>query len=269
MHGGALAPIESPATVRLRVVDFHSLKLEAYVAHILRGLEIGRRGWVVTINLDHHRRALRDPASAALCARASLRVADGMLTVFASRLQGTRLPARVAGSDLVPALARAAARCGRSLYLLGGAPGAAEGARDVLLAANPTLRIAGLACPEPGFERDPGELERIARALEQAAPDIVLVALGSPKQEILIDRLREQLPRAWWLGVGITLSFLSGHVRRAPRWMQATGLEWLHRLAQEPRRLARRYLVEGIPFAAGLLLVACRERARRRLRRAD
>ena len=250
-------------TVRVHGLAFHALTVDGCVAHILRSLEAGQGGWVVTLNLDHHRRALRDPAYAALCERASLRVADGMLTVFASRLQGTPLPGRAAGSDLVPALGRAAARHGRSLYLLGGAPGAAEGARDVLVAANPTLRIAGLTCPEVGFERDPGEVERIARTLEEVAPDIVLVALGSPKQELLIDRLRERLPSAWWLGVGISLSFLSGHVRRAPRWMQAIGLEWLHRLAQEPRRLARRYLVEGIPFAAGLLLGAGIEGLRR------
>jgi len=267
MEAPHLARVDPPRTIRLRGVDFHVLTVDGSVAQILRGLEEGRGGWVVTINLDHHRRALRDPAYAALCERASLRVADGMLTVFASRLQATPLPGRVAGSDLVPALARAAARCGRSLYLLGGAPGAAESAREVLQARNPGLRIAGVGCPEPGFEQDAAEVERIARALEDAAPDVVLVALGSPKQELLIHRLRERLPRAWWLGVGITLSFLSGDVRRAPLWMQAIGLEWLHRLIQEPRRLARRYLVEGVPFAAGLLLGACGERARRWLGR--
>jgi N-acetylglucosaminyldiphosphoundecaprenol N-acetyl-beta-D-mannosaminyltransferase len=86
-----------------------------------------------------------------------------------------------------------------------------------------------------------------------AAPDIVFVALGSPKQEVLIDRLRHALPRAWWLGVGISFSFVCGRVKRAPRWMQQSGLEWLYRLSQEPKRLARRYLLDGMPFACRLL----------------
>jgi hypothetical protein len=86
-----------------------------------------------------------------------------------------------------------------------------------------------------------------------ARPDIVFVALGSPKQEQLIDRLRDRLPRTWWLGVGISFSFLAGEVKRAPRWMRKTGLEWVHRLVQEPGRLAKRYLVHGVPFAMRLL----------------
>src|SRR5262245_46886249 len=161
-----------------------------------------------------------------------------MLTVFASRLQGTPLPERVAGSDLISSLSAAAARQGRSIYLLGGSPGSAEGTRAVLQQRHPDLHVAGVDCPPVGFEGDPDAVERVARTVVQGAPDIVLVALGSPKQELLIARLRDRLPGAWWLGVGISFSFLSGHVRRAPRWMRRTGLEWLHRLVQEPRRLA-------------------------------
>ena len=95
-----------------------------------------------------------------------------------------------------------------------------------------------------------------------ANPDIIYVALGSPKQEWLIGQLRGYLPRAWWLGIGISFSFLSGHVKRAPMWMQRAGLEWLHRLCQEPRRLARRYLVQGLPFAALLFASAIKNRFR-------
>src|SRR6185503_14088249 len=103
-----------------------------------------------------------------------------------------------------------------------------------------------------GFESDPKEMERLAAALSEAAPDIVFVGLGSPKQEKLIGRLRSTLPGAWWLGVGISFSYLTGDVRRAPVWMRRCGLEWFHRLTSEPGRLARRYLVEGIPFGLRL-----------------
>jgi len=246
--------------VRLHGLSFHAISEARCVEHILRNLDAGRGGWVITANLDHHRRALRDQSYSLLCQKASLLVADGMLTVFASRLQGTPLPERVAGSDLISSLSAGAAGHGRSIYLLGGWPGSAEGARCVLERRHPDLRIAGTDCPPMGFEDDAAEFERVASAVVEAAPDIVLVALGSPKQELLIARLRGRLPRTWWLGVGIGFSFLSGHVRRAPRWMQRVGLEWLHRLAQEPRRLARRYLIEGMPFALGLLLCASRQR---------
>ena len=145
------------------------------------------------------------------------------------------------------------AKRGLSVFLLGGSPGAAEGAAAVLGERYPSLTVAGTYCPPHGFEQDEAELKRIERAVVEANPAIVFVGLGSPKQERLIERLRERLPGAWWLGVGVSFSFLCGQVRRAPRWMQVIGLEWVHRLAQEPRRLARRYLVEGLPFAAWLL----------------
>src|SRR5262249_7804430 len=129
----------------------------------------------------------------------------------------------------------------------------AEEAARVLCERFAALRIAGIECPAPGFERDASSRERVAAALEQSGADLVLVALGSPKQEQLIADLRARLPRAWWIGIGISFSFVAGRVVRAPRWMQRLGLEWVHRLAQEPRRLARRYLVDGLPFAASLL----------------
>jgi N-acetylglucosaminyldiphosphoundecaprenol N-acetyl-beta-D-mannosaminyltransferase len=98
------------------------------------------------------------------------------------------------------------------------------------------------------------------KRLERAKPDIVYVAMGCPKQEQFIAAYRHILPRAWWLGVGISFSFLAGRVKRAPRFVQCTGLEWLHRLVQEPRRLCRRYLLEGLPFAASVLVHAAEER---------
>ena len=93
--------------------------------------------------------------------------------------------------------------------------------------------------------------------------DVVYVALGSPKQEKLIAALRHRLPQAWWIGVGISFSFLCGKVRRAPRWLQRVGLEWLHRLAQEPSRLAGRYLRHGLPFALSLFGYVLWNRLRR------
>ena len=240
-------------TIALRGVHINAITESYAVNHIMTELAAGRGGMVVTPNLDHLHRALHDIGFAALVSEAEMIVADGMPLVWASKLQGTPLPERVAGSNMISSLSRAAAESGRSVYLLGGAPGTAEGAARALQASFPALRIAGTICPPVGFENDPTMMAELIAAVSSAKPDIVYVALGSPKQERLILKLRPLLPHAWWLGVGISFSFLSGDVKRAPVWMQKIGMEWLHRLIQEPRRLFRRYVVVGIPFAIELL----------------
>ena len=259
---GSAAPpavLRSPELVRtLPVIELNHVKLHAVtesqvVAHILAELEAGRGGVVVTPNLDHLRRYCRDLSFGALIAEADLVVADGMPLVWASRLQGTPLPERVPGSNLISSLTASAARRARSVFLLGGDPGTAEGAARALNQRYSHALIAGTHFPPFGFEDSPKEMSTIIQKLTDAKPDIVFVALGSPKQEKLIARLRPILPNAWWMGVGNSFSFLAGHVRRAPLWMQRTGLEWMHRLGQEPRRLFKRYLIVGIPFAGSLL----------------
>ncbi len=236
-------------TIALRHVRLHAITEKQCIARILDELDAGRGGVVVTPNLDHWRRLSRDAAFVELYRQADLIVADGMPLVWASRLNGTPLPERVAGSSLISTLSAAAAGRGRSIYLLGGARGTAEEAGAELQRRNPGLKIAGTYYPEFGFERDEGAMARIIKSLQSAQPDIVYVGLGSPKQEMVTMRLRSHLPRAWWLGIGVSFSFLAGQVRRAPEWMQRAGLEWLHRLAAEPKRLARRYLLEDCPFA--------------------
>lgn len=250
----------APPVVHLLDIPFAALAEFQVIDYILAELSAGRGGWVITPNLDILRRLVRDVSFRMLTSNATLLVADGMPLIWASRIQGTPLPQRVAGSTLLSTLSQAAAENGRSVFFLGGAPGTANAAAHVLQRRHPGLRVAGTHCPDIGFENDPVQAEAIATVLADTRPDIVFVALGSPKQEHTITRLREALPGAWWLGIGIGFSFLAGDVRRAPAWMQRTGLEWLHRLCQEPRRLAKRYLVTGIPFGVQLLARAAMAR---------
>ena len=144
--------------------------------------------------------------------------------------------------------------------MLGGDKGTAEAAADVLRHRFPGLRVAGTYYPPPGFEDDDRQMAALTEAVRDARPNIIYVALGCPKQERLIRRLRAQLPHSWWVGVGISFSFVSGEVRRAPLWMQRAGLEWLHRLSQEPQRLIRRYVLDDIPFAIMLFGASLRRR---------
>jgi exopolysaccharide biosynthesis WecB/TagA/CpsF family protein len=245
--------IRSPPEVDLEGVRLHALDEQQCVAHVLDAISAGRGGWIVTPNLDHLRRLQRDESFREHYRHADLAVADGMPLVWACRLQQTPLPGRVAGSDLIWSLSRAAAEGGASLFLLGGDPHTADEAAAKLRARFERLRILGTCCPEPGFENRAGGIEEIAARLAALRPDIVFVALGSPKQEVLIARLRSILPSTWWLGVGISFSFVAGRVQRAPVWLRKIGLEWVHRIAQEPRRLAGRYLVDGLPFGAALI----------------
>jgi N-acetylglucosaminyldiphosphoundecaprenol N-acetyl-beta-D-mannosaminyltransferase len=250
------APWPRLPRIVMQGVTMHAIGEKLCIEYILGQLQSGRGGCVVTPNVDHLRRCRRDLSYSAVLAEADLVVADGMPLVWASRLLGTPLPERVAGSDLISSLSAAAAGQGRSVFLLGGAPGTAEAAAQILRNRYPQLKVAGVLCPPVGFERDETQRQRIIAELQNVRPDIVFVALGSPKQERLIDQIRRSLPNTWWLGVGVSFSFLSGEMRRAPLWMRKWGLEWVHRLLQEPKRLFKRYVVVGIPYAMVLLAIS-------------
>ena len=233
------------------------------VTTIGRSLEAGRGGWVITPNLEHLRQFRRQKSLRPLFETADLVLADGMPLVWASRLAGTPLPARVAGSDLIWSLSCEAGKRGASVFVLGGTREAGWEAARRLKEKCPGLRIAGMIYPPHGFEEDAQAMADIEATLEELQPDIVYVGLGFPKQEHVIARLRERCPRTWFLGIGISIHFVGGEVRRAPMWMQRSGLEWIYRLIQEPRRLASRYLVHGLPFAARLLAHGAATRVRR------
>ena len=222
------------------------------IDHILSELARGQGGRVITPNLDQLRLYRRDPLLRPMYEDAELVLPDGMPLIWAGRLQATRLPERVAGSELIYTLSAAAAKAGRSVFLLGGNPRAAEEAGRVLARLYPGLNVVGSHCPPFGFEKDQGHMRAIRETLAATRPDIVFVGLGFPKQERLIDEVRATLPQSWFLGVGVSFSFVSGEIHRAPGWMRRVGLEWVHRMAQEPGRLFNRYVVHGLPFAVRL-----------------
>ncbi len=251
-------------SARVGSAPFAAVTEAQCIAHVMAELDAGRGGWLVTINLDVLRRYERDGSFRDLIRDSSFFVADGMPLIWASRIRADPLPERVAGSTLMVSLSEACAKGGRSVFLLGGNEGAAEGAAAELTRRFPSLRIAGTCYPPFGFEKDEAKMAEIRAALAASRPDIVYVALGCPKQERLIVALRPILPRAWFTGVGISFSFLSGEVRRAPRWMQRAGLEWVHRMVQEPGRLMKRYLVDNAPFALALLARSGAQRLRKK-----
>ena len=252
---------EARDRVDLMGVGLDRLTQAETVARVAAALEDGRGGWIVTPNLDQLRLAEAEPALRELISGADLAVADGMPLVWASRVMGDPLPERVAGSSLIWDLCAAAAAKGRTVLLLGGAGAAGARAATVISARYPGLGGCRHLPLQMGFRpEEPGLVEPVREAVAASGADLVFVGLGFPKQEHLITALRPALPEAWFAGIGISLSFIAGDVRRAPEWVQTLGLEWVHRLAQEPRRLARRYLVHGLPFALRLFRHALRRR---------
>jgi N-acetylglucosaminyldiphosphoundecaprenol N-acetyl-beta-D-mannosaminyltransferase len=217
--------------------------LEA-ICDLVRG---GRGGAVFTPNVDHVVTAEDDVAFRQTYSRASLSLADGMPVVWAARLLGRPVPEKISGSDFIePLLARAAAS-GFRVYLLGSTAEVAGKAAGVLRARG--VEVCGTDSPIVGDPHSAADRQPIVARLRSARPDLVLVAFGAPKQEFFIDGARADVPGAVFVGIGASLDFLAGAVRRAPRWMSRSGLEWLYRLAQEPRRLWRRYLVRDPRFA--------------------
>lgn len=197
----------------------------------------------------------RDEHLRMLVNHAGLATPDGMPLVWLARAQGFTQVSRVYGPDLMLALCKLSAQKGYSNFFYGGAAGVAEELAQTMARRFPGLRIAGTHCPEfrPAKTlEEPTVIEKI-NAVE---PDIVWVGLGSPKQDWWVGQHRPLLDAPVLIAVGAAFDFHTGRVPQAPRWMQANGLEWFFRLAQEPRRLWRRYLINNPLFIAYILMQA-------------
>ncbi len=245
------AESRSPERVPLFGCEIDPLTIDQAVAQVLAWIAADERQcrFVVTPNVDHAVLLQHDAKLRQAYRDAALVLADGMPIVAASRLLGHSLPERVAGSDLVPAVL-AAANATRPLrvFLLGAAPGVAVRAANNIEARWPSSDVVGVDSPPLGFERDADECHRIVQAVNRSQADLLIIGLGAPKQELWVDAHRDQLRVNAALCVGATIDFLAGEKQRAPLWMRKTGLEWLHRVASEPRRLLKRYLRDAWIF---------------------
>ncbi|RRA47325.1 WecB/TagA/CpsF family glycosyltransferase [Acidipila sp. EB88] len=180
--------------------------------------------------------------------RATLCLPDGISVVWAARLLGVHMPERVPGGEFMERMCQLCAEHGLSIYLLGGMPGAAFGAAQALQQRYPGLLIAGTDCPPLGFEQDEQLNDAVLARITAAKPDLLCVALGAPKQEIWMLDECGSLPIGAALSVGAAFDTQAGLRKRAPRWTHGIGMEWLYRLAMEPRRLWKRYLLGNLAF---------------------
>jgi N-acetylglucosaminyldiphosphoundecaprenol N-acetyl-beta-D-mannosaminyltransferase len=239
----------------------------------------GRCRYVATPNVDHAVMYQEHAGLRAAYADAGLVLADGFPVLVASKLLRRGIPERVPGSDLVPALfetvnrtsvgvesfprpdasaglenlvgnqsAKGFASYSLRVYLLGAAPGVAERAAKKIMERWPAVEIVGMYSPPLGFEKESAENERILEKIAMAKPDVLVVGLGAPKQELWVHAHRARIAAPVALCVGATIDFLADEKPRAPVWMRRVGLEWAHRLASEPKRLAKRYLRDAWIF---------------------
>jgi N-acetylglucosaminyldiphosphoundecaprenol N-acetyl-beta-D-mannosaminyltransferase len=207
---------------------------------------------VVTANVEMVMTARRAPDLREILARAALVVADGVGVVWGARQLGRPLPGRVPGIDLAARLCGEAARRGWRVYLLGGAPGVAAAAAARLREWHPGMTIVGTASGYFGSDED----RDVVQAIRDASPTLLLGGLGSPRQERWLSRHLAALGAPVAMGIGGTLDVWAGRARRAPRIMQALGLEWCYRLIRQPRRLGRQLAIPSFMAAV------CRERLR-------
>ena len=202
---------------------------------------------IVTVNPEFVMAAQEDPEFAGVLRAAHLALPDGIGLVWASRLLDRPIKSRVTGVDTVLELAGAAAARGWRLFLLGAAEDVAERASEVLQKRHPSLQVVGALAGSPS----PDDEERIAEAVRASQPHVLLVAFGAPTQDLWIARNLARLGVPVAMGVGGSFDFIAGLAPRAPRWMQRLGLEWLHRLIQEPWRWRR---MLALPRFAGRVL---------------
>lgn len=234
-----------PPTARILGMPLHCVSMSEAVDRIGGFIDSRRPHLVVTLGTEMVMNARTDSAFREVAAHADLLVPDSIGVVWAARRQGFTLD-RVAGIDMLGALAARGAREGWRFFFLGGTPGVADEAAARLVERNPGLVVAG--CHDGYFKDDAPVVE----AVKAARPDILLAALGSPRQEIWCRTHADALGVPVAIGVGGSFDVLAGRVERAPAWMRRFGLEWLHRLIRQPSRAHRMLALPR--FAIAVLL---------------
>ncbi len=208
---------------------------------------LSRPNLLVTANVDQVLLLNSLPAWRRVFSAADVRTADGMPIVVLARLLGSKNLHRITGADLLIEVCRRAASGSCRVALVGGTDEVRDAALRVLRDRFEGIQVEGFELPILRTPSDPSSLPTVF-ALRAYAPDFAFLCLGAPKQELWYDHWKPQLPAAIFVGSGASMDFVAGSARRAPRWLQRIGLEWMFRLTQEPKRLAHRYLIRGPRF---------------------
>lgn len=234
------------ARMKFMNTEIDNLTMEETLDAIDVLIQQNKNAYVVTPNVDH---IVQLEAGGELCEvykNADLILTDGKPLLWIAKWYGTPIKEKISGSDLFPQLCGMAAKKGYTMFFLGAAEGVAAKAAENLMKKYPGLDVVGTYSPPYGFEKDKDEMQKITAMIKDVHPHILIVGLGCPKQEKFILHNKEKLGVPISLGLGASLDFEAGNIKRCPRWMADHGLEWLFRITQDPKRLAKRYLVDDV-----------------------
>jgi N-acetylglucosaminyldiphosphoundecaprenol N-acetyl-beta-D-mannosaminyltransferase len=254
-HGDSMPPHESLTGKRpdIPAVPILNVEIDNYsMQELLQSL---RQGLVLTPNVDHLMKLQSDPEFYRIYAQADYRVCDSQILMYAARFLGTPLREKISGSDFFPAFCQYHAHHPEvTICLMGGAAGVAQQARARINAACGRELVIEAISPSFGFERNEAECLAIVDQINRSQATVLAVGVGAPKQEKWLFKYRSQMPQVKiFLAVGASIDFEAGSVKRSPKWMSRMGIEWLYRIASDPKRLWKRYLLDDLPFF-GLLI---------------
>ena len=234
--------------VTLFKMPINNLTLAETLAAMKEHIEADEQGYVVTPNVDHAVEFAKNELFRQAYHDAAFVLADGVPILWAGRLFGKPIKEKISGSDLLYWLSEYAAKHGFSVFLLGAAEGVGQEAGRILQEMYPGLTVAGTYSPPLGFEKDPEQNQKAIDLIRASGADICFTALGAPKQDLWNWRYHQECGAKLCLGIGASLDFVAGRVKRAPVWMQRVGLEWTWRIMQEPVRMGKRYLIRDAYF---------------------
>ena len=234
------------ARIKFMNTEVDNLTMEGALQEIDKLIKQNKNAYVVTPNVDHIVQLERGGDLCEVYKNADLILTDGKPLIWISKWYGTPIKEKISGSDLFPQLCALAAEKEYRMYFLGAAEGVAAKAAENLMKRFPRLQVVGTYSPPFGFEKDEAEMEKIKRQIKDVKPHILIVGLGCPKQELFILHHKDELGVPLSLGLGASLDFEAGNIKRAPKWMADNGLEWLFRITQDPKRMAKRYLVDDM-----------------------
>lgn len=229
-------------------IKIDNLTMEEAIIEADKLINNGKYNYVVTPNVDHIVKLDEDKEFLEIYNNADLILVDGMPLVWVSKLNKNPIKEKISGSDYFPKLCEFSAQKGYKIFLLGAAEGVAEIAKVNLENKYKDINIVGTYSPKYGFEKDKTEIYKIINIINDAKPDILAVGVGAPKQEKFIYKYLEELKVPLSLGIGATIDFEAGNIKRAPRWMQQSGLEWFYRFIKEPKRMFKRYFIDDLKF---------------------
>lgn len=232
--------------IKFMNTEIDNLTLDEAVSEIDSIICRQTAAYVVTPNVDHIVQLEKGGELCEAYKNAELILADGKPLIWISKLYKTPIKEKISGSDLFPKVCEMAAEKGYTMFFLGAADGIAAKAAENLQDRFPGLKIVRTFSPPYGFEKDENMINEIIRLVKDAKPDILIVGLGCPKQELFMYRYCKEMNVPISLGLGASLDFEAGNVKRAPKWMSDLGLEWLYRIMQDPERLFKRYWNDAI-----------------------